>query len=62
MSSKKSSHVEIGALFEFATLQVELDATSKSHLEECAVCLDRLAWMQSTKEVGSERKPDEPDA
>ena len=62
MSSKNSGHVDIGALFEHATLKTELDATSRSHLEECAVCLDRPAWMRSTKEAGSKRKPDEPDA
>jgi hypothetical protein len=62
MNSKNSGHVDIGALFEFATLQIELDMTSRSHLEECAVCMDRLAWMKSTKVMGSERKPDEPDA
>jgi hypothetical protein len=48
-------------LFEFVTLKVELDATSKSHLEECAVCLDRLAWMQGSKDTGSETKGDEPE-
>lgn len=61
MSPKNGGHVDIGALFEFATLKVELDATSKSHLEECAVCLDRLAWMQSSKDTGPKQKDHEPD-
>ena len=61
MNPRNSGHVDIGALFEFVTLKVELDATSKSHLEECAVCLDRLAWMQGSKDTGSETKGDEPE-
>jgi hypothetical protein len=61
MGSGNSGHVDIGALFEFATLKIELDAASKSHLEECAVCLDRLAWMQGTRNLGTKEKTDKPD-
>ena len=61
MRSRNKTHVDIGALFEFATLKIELDAASKSHLEECAVCVDRLAWMQSSKDTDSEKKDDAPD-
>ena len=60
MSPRKSGHVDIGALFEYATLKVELDSASKSHLEECALCTDRLAWMQSAKDIDSEKEDDEP--
>jgi hypothetical protein len=59
MRSTNKTHVDIGALFEFATLKIELDAASKSHLEECAVCMDRLAWMESPKD--SEKEDDAPD-
>ena len=58
---KSSGHIDIGALFEYATLKIELDAASKAHLKECALCLDRLAWMQSAKDNGPKKKSDEPD-
>jgi hypothetical protein len=56
MSSENTGHVDIGALFEFATLKVPLDEASQAHLEDCAVCMDRLAWMQGTRDFGRDKK------
>lgn len=60
MNPRNNSHVDIGALFEFAKMKVELDAASKSHLEDCAVCMDRLSWMQTAADLGHREQEFEP--
>ena len=61
MSSENSGHVDIGALFEFATLKKQLDEAAQTHLEDCAVCMDRLAWMQGTRDFGRDKKTEKQD-
>ena len=60
MNSGNSNHIDIGALYEHAKMKVELDDASKSHLEDCAVCLDRLSWMETAAELGTSEAEFEP--
>ncbi|HEY2382015.1 MAG TPA: hypothetical protein VGK48_12620 [Terriglobia bacterium] len=60
MTLRNNSHVGVGALFEFAKMKVELDDASKSHLEDCAVCMDRLSWMQASADLGPQEMEFEP--
>lgn len=60
MAATPRKHIDIGALFEFARLRAELDTASKAHLEDCAVCLDRVSWMQTAAETGSDERVYEP--
>lgn len=59
-SSRNSSHVDISALFEFAKMKAELDADDRSHLEDCAVCMDRLSWMKTAADLGAREQEYEP--
>lgn len=60
MGTAPIKHIDIGTLFEFARLRTELDNASKAHLEDCAVCLDRVSWMQTAAEIGSNERAYEP--
>jgi hypothetical protein len=60
MSSGKSSHIDIGILFESARENAVLDETSRSHAAGCDLCRSRIHWMRAAAELGAHELQYEP--
>jgi hypothetical protein len=60
MSSGKSSHIDIGILFESARMNAGLDEASKSHVASCELCSSRIDWMRTATQLGSNEVQYEP--
>src|SRR5262249_53580410 len=60
MSSGKSSHIDIGILFESARLNAGLDEASQSHAATCDLCRSRIHWMRAAAELGTREVEYEP--
>jgi len=55
-----NAHLAIDALFESVRMQAVLDAESQSHLSHCDLCRDRLSWMQTAADLGTQESEYEP--
>jgi hypothetical protein len=53
MNFAADGHIEIGELFESARLKRELNSDVRSHIDHCAMCQDRLSWMQTATALGA---------
>ena len=60
MSSGKSSHIDIGILFESARVNAGLDEASQSHAASCELCRSRIHWMRAATELGPHELEYEP--
>jgi hypothetical protein len=60
MSSGKSSHIDIGILFESARINAGLDEAAKSHAASCELCRNRIDWMRAATELGPHEVEYEP--
>jgi hypothetical protein len=60
MSSGKSSHIDIGILFESARVSAGLDEASQSHAADCELCQSRIHWMRAATELGPHEVEYEP--
>ncbi len=52
MTKTTSNHITIGALFESARLNINLDEPSQAHLAGCEMCSGRLSWMRTATDLG----------
>jgi hypothetical protein len=52
MSSGKSSHIDIGVLFESARANAGLDEASQAHAASCGLCRSRIDWMRTATHLG----------
>ena len=48
----KDDHITIAGLFERARFKTELDSAAQSHVDGCAVCRQRLTWMEAAADLG----------
>jgi hypothetical protein len=60
MSSGKSSHIDLGILFESARVNAGLDEASQSHADSCELCRSRIHWMRAATELGPNELQYEP--
>src|SRR3954470_106998 len=60
MSSRMSSHIDIGTLFESARVNAGLDEASQSHAANCELCRSRIQWMRTATNLGTHELQYEP--
>ncbi len=60
MSSRMSSHIDIGTLFESARVKAEMDEASQSHAASCELCRSRIHWMRTAASLGTHELQYEP--
>jgi hypothetical protein len=58
----EDQHVNIGVLFESARLKAGMGTDAQSHVEACAVCRERLHWMEVAGGMAAHVNEEPPEA